>query len=36
MIKKYLIKIEKTILGYTYFEKADAPMGVVSGKLNFE
>jgi hypothetical protein len=35
MCKKYLIKIGELTLGYTHFEKADASMGVVFGKLNF-
>jgi hypothetical protein len=32
---KYLIKLENDIIGYTYFERADAPMGVVLGNVYF-
>lgn len=35
MNKKYLIKIEGKLIGYSDLEKADAPMGVVFGELIF-
>ena len=35
MNKKYLIKIEEKLIGYSDLEKADAPMGVVFGELIF-
>lgn len=36
MNKKYLIKLDGVAIGYTHFESADAPMGVVMGKIIFE
>ena len=35
MIGKYKIILEEEEIGTTDFEKADAPMGVVLGRLNF-
>ena len=35
MIKKYFIKIEGKLIGYSDLEKADAPMGVVFGLIEF-
>lgn len=34
-IKQYDIFLGNKIIGFTSFEKADAPMGVVYGKINF-
>jgi hypothetical protein len=34
--KKYYIHLNERIVGYTLFEGADAPMGVVFGKIYFE
>lgn len=36
MTGKYKIQLENKQIGATDFEKADAPMGVVCGRLNFE
>ncbi len=36
MQKKYIIKLEGKVIGYTYFERADAPMGVVMGDIHFK
>ena len=35
MNKKYLIKIEGKLIGYSDLEKADAPMGVAFGLIEF-
>ncbi|MEZ5427383.1 MAG: hypothetical protein R2747_14020 [Pyrinomonadaceae bacterium] len=36
MRKKYLIKLDGEVIGHTYFERHDAPMGVVLGDIKFE
>jgi len=36
MSKKYYLEIAKERLGYTEFEYADTPMGVVHGKIVFD
>ncbi len=36
MAKKYLIHLDKKYIGYSFLESADAPMGVVLGKIYFE
>lgn len=36
MNKKYIVQLEGKRIGITYFERADAPMGVVMGKIIFE
>jgi hypothetical protein len=36
MDKKYRIELDGNLVGYTYFESADAPMGAVIGKIQFE
>jgi len=35
MNKKYSIFLDKNEIGFSYFEKADPPMGVVIGKIHF-
>ena len=35
MHKKYLIKLDGNLIGHTYFESHDAPMGVVFGNFEF-
>ena len=35
-MKKYIIKLDGKRIGTTNLEKADAPMGVVFGLINFE
>lgn len=35
MRKKYIIKLEGKIIGHTFFERADPPMGVVTGEIRF-
>jgi hypothetical protein len=34
--KKYIIEVNNERIGYTEFEYADTPMGVVHGKIFFE
>jgi len=34
-IKQYNILLENKIIGFTLFEKADAPMGTVFGQIHF-
>lgn len=34
--KKYIIKCDGKVIGYTFFESGDPPMGVVSGTIYFE
>lgn len=36
MSKKYYLEIDRKRLGYTEFEYADPPMGVVHGKIVFD
>ena len=36
MRKKYILKLDKLQIGYTEFEYADVPMGVIHGKIIFE
>ncbi|CAN5304608.1 hypothetical protein BH10ACI1_BH10ACI1_29170 [soil metagenome] len=36
MQKKYLVKLDDKIIGFSYLEMNDAPMGVVFGKIYFE
>jgi hypothetical protein len=33
---KYFLELDKTRIGYTEFEYADVPMGVIHGKIIFE
>ena len=35
MAKEYSVSIDSKIIGYTRLEKADAPMGVVFGLIEF-
>ncbi|MBC5836258.1 hypothetical protein G6N05_15435 [Flavobacterium sp. F372] len=36
MKNKYILKLDKIRIGYTEFEYADVPMGVIHGKIIFE
>ncbi len=36
MRKKYFIKLEGNLIGHTYFERHDAPMGGVIGDIKFD
>lgn len=36
MTKKYSIELDGKLIGFSFLEKADAPMGLVFGKIIFE
>lgn len=36
MERKYILKLDGEIIGYTKFEYADVPMGIVHGKIIFK
>ena len=36
MKNKYIVELDKIRIGYTEFEYADVPMGVIHGKIIFE
>lgn len=36
MRKKYILELNKIRIGYTEFEYADVPMGIIHGKIIFE